>query len=86
MFYCFRQSDQVSLKASDNLRIKFLAGALFHLSLCLWYEVIIFLIEMFIITGEPATLDLKTEIFWRAQTQVDIIEYSLFFAGKQYLV
>ena len=45
-----------------------------------------FLIEMFIITGEPATLDLKTEIFWRAQTQVDIIEYSLFFAGKQYLV
>ena len=78
MFYCFRQSDQVSLKASDNLRIKFLAGALFHLSLCLWYEVIIFLIEMFIITGEPATLDLKT--------QVDIIECSLFFAGKQYLV
>ena len=43
---------------------------------------------MFIITGEPATLDLKTEIFWRAQTQVDIkmTECSLFFAGKQYLV
>ena len=40
---------------------------------------------MFIITNE-STLYLKTQIFWRAETQLDIIKYSLFFAGKQYFV
>ena len=35
VFVVIRQSNQVSLKISDNLRIKILAGALFHLCLCL---------------------------------------------------
>ena len=30
---------------------------------------------MFIITDEPTTLYLKTQIFWRAETQVDILYF-----------
>ena len=40
---------------------------------------------MFIITDEPTTLYLKTQIFWRAETQVDILYFlqvNSTFAGK----